>query len=29
MNPFTFPPVLIVVTPPARYRRMKLSPSWP
>ena len=25
MKPFTFPPVRIVVTPPARYRRMKLA----
>jgi hypothetical protein len=29
MNPFMFPPVRIVVTPPARYKRVKLSPNWP
>ena len=29
MKPLTLPPVLIVVTPPARYSRTKLSPSCP
>jgi len=29
MIPFTFPAVLIVVTPPARYSREKLTPSCP
>ena len=29
ITPLVFPPVLIVVTPPARYKRTKLSPRFP